>query len=139
MKAKSKYLFWIVIGIALSLWAVYVWPTPWNHYKRGSNNLRVNRFTGKTQVLSDYGWADAKAPGGSGELWQQAFPSPTLEQQLIIAKVSQGIRYRMYPNALAALTQLSGDASLTGAQKKAVNDKIEQVKQEISKAANPPQ
>jgi hypothetical protein len=50
------------------------------------------------------------------------FPSPTPEQQQVIAKVSQGIRYRLYSDALTALAQLSGDASLTEAQKKAVGD-----------------
>jgi hypothetical protein len=54
--------------------------------------------------------------------FRQAFPAATPEQQQVIAKVSQGIRYRLYPDALAALAQLSGDASLTDAQKKAVSD-----------------
>jgi hypothetical protein len=54
--------------------------------------------------------------------FRQAFPAPTPEQQQAIAKVSQGIRYRLYPDAIAALAPLSGDASLTDAQKKAVDD-----------------
>ena len=54
--------------------------------------------------------------------FRQAFPAATPEQQQVIAKVSQGIRYRLYPDALAALAQLSGDASLTDAQKKATSD-----------------
>jgi hypothetical protein len=54
--------------------------------------------------------------------FRQSFPTPTPEQQQVIAKVSQGIRYRLYPDSLAALAQLSGDASLTDAQKKAVDD-----------------
>ena len=54
--------------------------------------------------------------------FRQAFPTPTPEQQQMLAKVSQGIRYRLYPDVLANLTQLSGDASLTDAQKKAVSD-----------------
>ena len=64
--------------------------------------------------------------------FSEAFPTPTPEQQQSITKVSQGVRYRMYPEALAALDQLSADASLTDAQKKAVNDLIEGIKQALT-------
>jgi hypothetical protein len=70
--------------------------------------------------------------------FRQAFPTPTPEQQQVIAKVSQGIRYRLYPDAGAALTQLSGDASLTDAQKKAVSDLIEGIKQAMTNAPAAP-
>jgi hypothetical protein len=56
LKSKPKHLLWGLLGIAGLLWAVYVWPTPWSHYKQGSMNLRVNRFTGKTQHLAPSGW-----------------------------------------------------------------------------------
>ena len=68
----------------------------------------------------------------------QAFPAPTPEQQKNVAKASQGVRYRMYPDALAALDQLSGDASLTDAQKKAVSDLIEGVKQALTNTSAAP-
>jgi hypothetical protein len=70
--------------------------------------------------------------------FHQAFPSPTTEQQETIAMVSQGFRNRRYPDAAAALTQLSGDASLTDAQKKAVNELLGGVNQMLTNAPPPP-
>jgi hypothetical protein len=70
--------------------------------------------------------------------FHQAFPSPTPEQQSNIAKVSEGVRYGLYPNALAALEKLAGDPALTEPQKKAVNDLIEGIKQTMAKAPTPP-
>jgi hypothetical protein len=71
---------------------------------------------------SDKAGAQQSSPAMDFTKFRTEFPSPTPEQQQVIAKVSQGIRYRLYPDALAALAQLSGDASLTEAQKKAVGD-----------------
>ena len=68
----------------------------------------------------------------------QAFPSPTPEQQSDIAKVNQGVRYRLYPNALAALDKLATDPALTEPQKKAVNDMIQGVKQAMETTPAPP-
>jgi hypothetical protein len=70
--------------------------------------------------------------------FQQAFPSPTPEQQANIAKVSEGVRYGLYPNALAALDKLAADPALTEAQKKAVSDLVAGVKQTMAKAAASP-
>ncbi len=66
--------------------------------------------------------------------FQQAFPSPTPEQQTSLEKVISGVRYRLYPEALAALDKLSADPSLNDAQKKAVNDMIQGIKQTLSPA-----
>jgi len=66
--------------------------------------------------------------------FRQAFPTPTPEQNQAIAKVSQAIRYRQYPEVFAALEQLSSDASLTDAQKKAVSGLIEGIKQTMANA-----
>jgi len=71
--------------------------------------------------------------------FREAFPTPTPEQQQAVAKVFQGIRYRLYPDAIAALEQLSGDASLTDAQKKAVNNLTEGLKRMTANAPAPPQ
>lgn len=68
----------------------------------------------------------------------QAFPSPTPEQQSNLAKVTQGVRYRLYPDALAALDKLAGDPALTDPQKKAVNDMTAGVKQAMAKAPTVP-
>jgi hypothetical protein len=62
----------------------------------------------------------------------QAFPSPTPEQGASVAKVSNSIRYRLYPAALEALDGLAGDASLTEPQKKAVPDMIAGIQQAIT-------
>ena len=70
--------------------------------------------------------------------FRQAFPNPTPDQQQCIAKVAQGVRYRLYPNALENLTKLSADASLTDAQKKVVNDMTEGVKQAMANAPATP-
>jgi hypothetical protein len=66
---------------------------------------------------------------------QQAFPSPSNEVQSSLDKVRMAIRYRQVEVVLAELDKLANNASLTEPQKKAVNDKIEQVKQAISAAA----
>jgi len=70
--------------------------------------------------------------------FQQAFPSPTPAQQSSIAKVTEGVRYGLYPNALAALDSLAKDPALTDAQKKAVSDLIEGIKQSMATAPAPP-
>lgn len=68
----------------------------------------------------------------------QAFPTPTFEQQGNLAKVSEGVRYRIYPNALAALDVLASDTSLTEPQKKAVADMIAGVQQAMTNAPAAP-
>jgi hypothetical protein len=70
--------------------------------------------------------------------FQQAFPSPTPEQRSNIAKATEGVRYGLYTNALAALDKLAGDPALTEPQKKAVSDLIEGIKQTMAKAPAPP-
>ena len=64
----------------------------------------------------------------------QAFPSPTPEQQGNLAKVASGVRYRLYPEALAALEALDGDTTLTEPQKKAVGDMIQGITQTMTNA-----
>jgi hypothetical protein len=38
------------------LWLWFIWPTPWDYFHSGSTHLRVNRFTGATEVLTMSGW-----------------------------------------------------------------------------------
>jgi len=72
--------------------------------------------------------------------FQAAFPSPTPAQQSNIDKMRMAVRYSTYPEALAALDNLAGDAALTEPQKKAVADLIESIKQtQAKKAAAPAQ
>ena len=49
------------------------------------------------------------------------------------------IRYSQFPQALAELEKLSGNSKLTEAQKKVVNDLLEQTKQALAKAPPPGQ
>jgi hypothetical protein len=70
---------------------------------------------------------------------QQAFPSPAPEVQASLEKFRMAIRYGQFEPALVELDKLAQLPDLTEAQKKAVNDKIEQVKQRLSSAAKPPQ
>ena len=137
MKAKSWYLLWVVIGSGGLLWAVFVWPTPWNHYKQGSTNLRVNRFTGRTELLERNGWQEDRPQGKSPHLppgvvdlgaLQAAFPTPTLEVMTTLQKIKMSARYRQFDAAAAELDRLSKFPDISEAQKKSVADAIEKIK-----------
>ena len=69
--------------------------------------------------------------------FQQAFPAPTPAQQEIISKISEGVRYGLYPQALAALDKLAADANLTDPQKKALNDLVGGIKQTMQTTPAP--
>jgi hypothetical protein len=69
--------------------------------------------------------------------FQQAFPAPSATQQDSIGKVSEGVRYGLYPEALAALDKLAADPALTEGQKKAVTDLVQGIKETTAKAAAP--
>jgi hypothetical protein len=47
----------IVGAVMALLWGVYIWPTPYQHYKSGSKNYRVNRFNDAAYVLDEDGWS----------------------------------------------------------------------------------
>ncbi len=70
--------------------------------------------------------------------FRQAFPSPTPEQQANIAKVSAGVRYRLYPDALAALQKLAADPGLSGPQQQAVSEMVAGVQGAMTNATAPP-
>ena len=70
--------------------------------------------------------------------FQQAFASATPDQRDSVANVSKGVRYGLYPDALAALEKLAGDATLTEPQKQAVNNMIQGIKQAAAKPPAPP-
>jgi len=53
-----------IIGIALaviavvgSLFAYFVWPTPWAYNDEGPTHYRVNRITSETQIRLSDGWS----------------------------------------------------------------------------------
>jgi hypothetical protein len=64
----------------------------------------------------------------------RAFSSPTPAQEASIAKVTEGVRYRLYPNALAALKELASDPTLSGPQKQAVSNMLQGVEQAMTNA-----
>ncbi len=66
---------------------------------------------------------------------QMAFPAPTPEISTSFSKLGFATRYRQFEPALVELDKLSRLPNLTEAQKKAVDEVIEQVKQAL--AVNP--
>jgi hypothetical protein len=70
---------------------------------------------------------------------QKAFPAPTPEISSSLDKLRFALRYRQYDVSLVELEKLTRIPNPTDAQKKAVDDVIEQVKQAIAFHAKPPQ
>jgi len=67
----------------------------------------------------------------------EANTNPDVRNQ--ITQVAFGVRYGDYPKALMALDQLSNNANVSEAEKKVVNEVLEQVKQVAQKAPAPAQ
>ncbi len=70
---------------------------------------------------------------------QMAFVTPTPESAPSLDKIRFSARYRQYDVVLVELDKLAHLPNLTDAQKKAINDEIEQVKQAIAFRAKPVQ
>jgi hypothetical protein len=87
---------------------------------------------------SDQGRPQALPPAIDMPKFQQAFSSPTPAQQSTLEKVNEGVRYGMYPDALAALDKLASDPALTEPQKKAVSDLIQGIKQAMASPSKAP-
>jgi hypothetical protein len=66
------------------------------------------------------------------------FAKANPDVQAAAAQVKQLIRYSQLPQALAALSQLAANPSLTEPQKKTVNDLTDQLKQVIAKSTPSP-
>ena len=97
----------------------------------------VMAFTGCGKKATAGG--EESSPSARFAQFREVFQTPTPEQQQVVAKVSMGIRYRTYADAVAALEQLSTDASLNDAQKKAVTNLIESIKKMAASAPPAPQ
>lgn len=69
---------------------------------------------------------------------ESAFATASAEIQNIVPEVAMGVRYNDYPRAYAALAKLDSAPGLTEAQKKAVAEVTEQIKQLASKPAAKP-
>ena len=69
---------------------------------------------------------------------QEAFQPPSPDFQSSLTKLRFATRYGQLDTALAELDKLAHSANLTEPQKKAVDEKVEQVKQAIAAAPKPP-
>ncbi len=69
---------------------------------------------------------------------QAAFANASPDMLNDVTQVSFGLRYGDYMKSLAALDKLASNASITEAQKKVVNDVIEQVKKVMAQAPAAP-
>ena len=69
---------------------------------------------------------------------QQAFPAASDEIKSSLEKIRMDARYGQFESALAELDKLSQLPNLTDAQKQAINDKVQAVKQAISAAPPSP-
>jgi hypothetical protein len=107
-----------------------------------TNYLLMILFAGVLALAGCSKSSDQAPPAPSGVIdlgaLQQAFPSGGPEVQKSFDKIRFATRYRQFPLALAELDKLAQMPGLTDAQKKAVNDLIEQVKQTMSTAAAKP-
>jgi hypothetical protein len=68
---------------------------------------------------------------------ESAFATASPDLQNIVPEVTMGVRYADYPRAFAALAKLDSAPGLTDAQKKAVAEVAEQIKQLSTKAPPP--
>lgn len=41
----------------LVLWALFIWPTPWQYHVAGQSIVRINRFTQSYQIVTERGWS----------------------------------------------------------------------------------
>ncbi len=65
----------------------------------------------------------------------QTFPTPTPEVQGHLNRARMALRYRQFDSALDELGKLAQTPNLTEPQKKALDDKIAQIKQAATTAA----
>lgn len=57
-----KRLGWSILVLLCAAFGYFVWPTPWiysfSRPEADAMALRVNRFTGRAQILTSAGWLD---------------------------------------------------------------------------------
>src|SRR5688500_3216866 len=63
MSRRLTYV--LVVGAAVVV-ALFVWPTLYREYCIGATTARVNRFTGRTDILMPYGWEPQRRPPAAG-------------------------------------------------------------------------
>lgn len=56
-----RRLTFALAALLLGAMLVLVWPTAYREYRLGNTTARVNRFTGRTDVLRPWGW-ERQAP-----------------------------------------------------------------------------
>jgi hypothetical protein len=110
---------------------------------RVSNYLLMSLTVGVLTLVGCGKAGDQAPPAAAGAIdlaaLQQAFTSAGPEVQSSFDKIRFAVRYRQLPLALAELDKLARMPGLTDAQKKAVNDLTEQVKQTMNAGAKPAQ
>ena len=94
-------------------------------------------------TLTGCGKPKTAAPAASGGAvdipkLQQAFAGASPELQTAVSEVAMGLRYGEYARSFAALDKLANAPGITEAQKKIVNEVIEQVKAKATPPATPP-
>lgn|GEM_PF-2176916 len=62
---RKQNLQWAVIGLVACAWLYWIYPTPWEQMKLEYSVIRINRFTGEKQYLSDRGWGKYSPPAAS--------------------------------------------------------------------------
>jgi hypothetical protein len=131
--------FGLTAGVVVALlWLAFVWPTPWREYKLDDEHIRLNRFTGKTETLTMFGWQPvfySTSPRYNYDgVWvdvpklQKALETAGRDVVSDLNHIKYGLRYKRYPDALEALDKLMELPSLTDGQKQIVSEVIEQVK-----------
>ncbi|MCL5773134.1 MAG: hypothetical protein M1536_01980 [Firmicutes bacterium] len=89
MNKRAKIIISAVGVILLLLFIIFVWPTRYRYDRLQSWPVRIDRITGKTEILYEDGWKNAGSAGegdkitpemleGFGE--QQAAPTPQDEE-----------------------------------------------------------
>jgi len=56
MSGKLRIIIPIIVLTILVLFAAFVWPTIYRYDRFHGTVVRINRFTGASEVLSGYGW-----------------------------------------------------------------------------------
>jgi hypothetical protein len=109
MKSENtkEIVQWSVIALVAIGWFIWVWPTPYERVRLGSQEVRINRFTGTTQYLSSSGWG--KISGASST--SSGTSNPTDEE----IRFLQGSHIRLSGTYLemdifnSSLKQIQGD------------------------------
>jgi hypothetical protein len=64
MRNRSSLIALAVAAACFVIFGAFVWPTIWRydhiHESGGTRPVRINRFTGRTEILYSTGWTEAR-------------------------------------------------------------------------------